>query len=393
MRIFKRNGYWWVDVRGYGVERQRLRLSKWKRIAQEVADEIEAKIVRQEWLGPVNSKITFKEFSQKYLSTYASTSLRPSSYGRCQDIVKRILIPKFGDMKLSKISPEDVEAFRSERLKEVSASTVNREFTRFRSIFHKAVEWGYLRSYPFRTIKEFKEPPGKVRFITPEEFETLLCACDPNSLLQNPNNWGRTFSKLNMAYLKPIVLIAFHTGMRRGEIVSLGWKDIDLKNRIILIEGTKTNELRTIPINETLQEVLKSLPHHLHSEKLFPDINPNMVTVAFERACKRAGINDFRFHDLRHSFASYLTMAGENLRTIQTLLGHKDLRMTMRYSHLSDQTLKEAVYKLEGFPNFLIGGADRKHEEENRCPLSAPDISKTVTFDTSLQTEVSNLTT
>lgn len=116
MRIFKRNGYWWVDIRGYGVERQRLRLSKWKRVAQEVADEIEAKIVRQEWVGPVNSKITFKEFSQKYLSTYASTSLRPSSYNRCQDIVNRILIPKFGGMKLSKIHPEDVEACRYPRL-------------------------------------------------------------------------------------------------------------------------------------------------------------------------------------------------------------------------------------------------------------------------------------
>lgn len=360
MRIFKRNGYWWVDIRGYGVKRERLRLSKWKRVAQEIADEIEANIVRQEWVGPVNSKVTFKEFSQKYLSTYASNSLRPSSYNRCKDIVNRILIPKFGDMKLSKIHPEDVETFRTERLKEVSASTVNREFTRLRSIFHKAVEWGYLKSYPFATVKEFKEPPGKVRFITPEEFEALLYACHPNSLLQNPNNWGRTFSKLTMAYLKTIVLIAFHTGMRRGEIISLTWKDIDLKNRIILIKETKTNELRTIPINKALQEVLKSLPHHLHSEKLFPGINPNMITVAFERTCKRAGIKDFRFHDLRHSFASYLTMAGENLRTVQTLLGHKDLRMTMRYSHLSDQKLKEAVSLLERFPNPFIDRADRQ---------------------------------
>lgn len=282
MRIFKRNGYWWVDIRGYGVKRQRLRLAKWRRTAQEIADEIEAKIVRREWLGPVNSKITFKEFSQKYLSTYASTSLRPSSYDRYQDIVNRILIPKFGDMKLSEINPEDVEVFRSERLKEVSASTVNREFTRLRSIFHKAVEWGYLRSYPFRTIKEFKEPPGKVRFITPEEFETLLWACDPNSFLENPNNWGRTFSKLNVAYLKPIVLIAFHTGMRRGEIISLTWNDIDLKNRIILTEGSKTNERRIIPINKTLYELFKSLTRHLHSENLFPDVNPNMVTVAWK---------------------------------------------------------------------------------------------------------------
>jgi integrase len=391
MRLFKRNGYWYVDIRGYGVKRQKIKLSSWKKVAQEIADEIEAKIVRQEWLGTVNSKTTFKEFSQKYLSTYASTSLRPPSYNRYQDIVNRILLPFFGEKKLSEIRPEDVEAFRAERLKKVSPSTVNREFTRLRSIFYKAVQWGYLRHYPFKSIKEFNEPPGKVRFITPEEFEKLLWACDPNSLLENPNNWGRTFSKLLCAFLKPAVLLAFHTGMRMGEILKLKWKDIDLKNRIISVETTKNNERRTIPINKTLHESLKSLLVHLGTDNLFPNISSQQLSNAFTRACKRAGIKDFRFHDLRHSFASYLTMGQQNLRTVQTLLGHKDLRMTMRYSHLSDQTLKEAVSLLEGFPNSLIGVADRKHEDENRFPLSSPDISKTVILDTSHQNEGANL--
>ena len=105
-------------------------------------------------------------------------------------------------------------------------------------------------------------------------------------------------------------------------------------------------------MNDTVYHVLKSLPHHLHSELVFPNINGNMVTVAFERACKRAKIEDLRFHDLRHTFASYLTMGGVNLRTVQTLLGHKDLRMTMRYSHLSPEHLKEASMSLKG--NWLL---------------------------------------
>lgn len=148
-------------------------------------------------------------------------------------------------------------------------------------------------------------------------------------------------------YLKPIVQIAIHSGMRRGEIVNLQWKDIDLKERRIIVENTKNNERRVIPMNDTLYQVFKSLPVHLHSERVFPDINGKMVTVAFERACKRAGIGDFRFHDLRHTFASYLTMGGGNIRTVQTLLGHKDLRMTMRYSHLSPEHLRDAVTTLE----------------------------------------------
>lgn len=393
MRLFKRNGYWYVDIRGYGIKRQRLRLSKWKRVAQEIADDIEAKIVRQEWLGTVNSKITFKEFSQKYLSTYASTSLRPPSYNRYQDIINRILIPHFGDKKLSEIRPEDVEAFRSHRLKEVSPSTVNREFTRLRSIFYKAVEWGYLRHYPFKTVKEYKEPPGKVRFITPEEYERLLRASDPNSLLNNPNNWGRTFSKLLTAFLRPIIITAFHTGMRMGEILNLKWKDIDFKNRIISVEMTKNNERRTIPINKTLYDVLKSLPIHLGTEKLFPNLTTQQLSSAFRRACKRAGIKDFRFHDLRHSFASYLTMGQQNLRTVQTLLGHKDLRMTMRYSHLSDQTLKEAVTLLDYFPQTATQATLPVYNNENRCPLSAPDLSKSVILDTLNQNEGANLST
>jgi integrase len=353
MRLFKKNGYWWVDIRGHGVKRQRLRLSTSKRIAQEISSEIEAKITRREWLGPITRKITFRDFSQKYLSTFASTAFSPSTYQRCQDIVNRVLIPSFGGKTLSDIRIEDVEAFRSQRLKDVSPSTVNREFTRLRSIFYKAVEWGYLGRYPFKSIKALKEPPGKVRFIAPEEFVRLLLACGPGSLLENPNNWGRTFSKLTTTFLKPIVFIAFHTGMRRGEILSLTWNDVDLKNRIIQIERSKTNERRIIPINDALCDSLKSIPLHIHTEKLFPDITPAALTAAFKKACERAVVKNFRFHDLRHSFASHLTMGGKNLRTIQTLLGHKDLRMTMRYSHLSDQTLRDAVSFLNAFSDSV----------------------------------------
>ena len=123
-----------------------------------------------------------------------------------------------------------------------------------------------------------------------------------------------------------------------------------------MIEATKNNERRLVPINDTLYGVLKSLPVHLGTDLLFPEITGLQLTVAFRRACKRAGIKDFRFHDLRHSFASYLTMDGENLRTVQTLLGHKDLRMTMRYSHLSPEHLRDAVLKLDKTLNWISNG-------------------------------------
>ncbi|HMK77171.1 MAG TPA: site-specific integrase, partial [Thermodesulfobacteriota bacterium] len=151
-------------------------------------------------------------------------------------------------------------------------------------------------------------------------------------------------------------LTAAHTGLRMGEILSLRWKDIEFKERRILIEKTKNNERRMVPINDTLHGVLKSLPVHLGTDLVFPGITRNQLSVAFRRASKRAGIRDFRFHDLRHTFASYLTMGGENPRTVQILLGHKDLRMTMRYSHLSPEHLREAVSILDKSLNSISNG-------------------------------------
>jgi len=272
--------------------------------------------------------------------------LSSSSFERFESIIDKHLQPSF-NCYLYKISKKQITEYIEKRSGEVKPATVNQEIKRLRHMLNKAIEWGYIRENPCKGIKNMKEPSGRIRYLSHDEMERLLKACDVSSLAEKPNNKGRTFSKIISVYLKPIVQIAIHSGMRRGEILNLQWKDIDFKERRILLEQTKNNERRVIPMNETLYQVLKSFPVHLHQEKVFPDINGNMVTVAFERACKRAGIKDFRFHDLRHSFASYLTMGGENLRTVQTLLGHKDLRITMRYSHLSPEHLREAVSRLD----------------------------------------------
>ena len=192
-----------------------------------------------------------------------------------------------------------------------------------------------------------KEPPGRIRYLTLEEYDRLLIALDPETLRENPYNAGRDFSQLLNVYLRPIVLVALHSGLRRSEILSLRRQSIDWQNRRIIVEHTKNGERRIIPMNGTLYETLRRLPARLDSDSLFPGVKPNIVTLAFRRAVKRAKIVDFRFHDLRHSFASHLTMGGANLRAIQTLLGHKDLRMTMRYSHLSPEHLQGAVKALD----------------------------------------------
>jgi integrase len=196
-------------------------------------------------------------------------------------------------------------------------------------MLNKAVAWGYVQSNPLKGLKGLKEPPGRLRYLAPEEKTRLLKAC------------------ASPAYLWPIVELAIHTGMRRGEILSLRWSDVDMRRRTITLSQTKNNERRVIPLNETVTAVLKRLPRHLDTDRLFPNLNGPMITRAFSRACRKASLPNLRFHDLRHTFASYLAMGGFNLRTIQQLLGHRDLRMTSRYSHLSADHLQQAVKSLD----------------------------------------------
>lgn len=212
-------------------------------------------------------------------------------------------------------------------------------------MLNKAVAWGHLQANPLRGLKGLREPPGRLRYLTPEEKSRLLDACGIPP------------------YLRPLVELSLHTGMRRGELLQVRWADIDLRRRTMTLTHTKNNERRLVPMNDTVAEILKALPRHLDTDLLFPGITGPMVTRAFMRARHRAGLLNVRFHDLRHTFASYLAMGGYNLRTIQQLLGHRDLRMTSRYSHLSADHLQQAVKSLDtalGDPSELPSGTQKK---------------------------------
>ncbi|MBI4456709.1 MAG: site-specific integrase [Acidobacteria bacterium] len=185
-----------------------------------------------------------------------------------------------------------------------------------KNVVKKAVEWGKIKANNISSIKPLKTPPGWIRYLQLDQIPKLMKACP--------------------AWLKPIVLIDMNSGMRRGEILGLQRQNINKKTRLIILEKTKNNQRRVIPMNQTVYSVLKSLPPRLDTTYLFADadsepLEGHRVSVAFKRACKKAKIEDFRLHDLRHHFASHLTMKGQNQRTIQELLGHKDPKMTMRY--------------------------------------------------------------
>jgi len=150
-------------------------------------------------------------------------------------------------------------------------------------------------------------------------------------------------------HLKPLVITAMNTGMRRGEIFNLTWQDIDLKNKIITVEGatSKSGQTRHIPINKELLDTLIKWKNQINSKLyVFPGKDGKRldnVKKSWEGLLKLAKIEEFRWHDLRHTFASKLVMAGVPLNTVRELLGHSDLSMTLRYAHLAPDSKASAV--------------------------------------------------
>lgn len=161
---------------------------------------------------------------------------------------------------------------------------------------------------------------------------------------------------------------ALHTGFRASELRSLTWQDVDFRRRTITVRAgyAKNGESRTVPMNEVLTTTLKAVKlHNVDGERVFCSRQGTpyrSFRTAFERAACLAGVVDFTFHDLRHTFASRLVMAGMELPTVKELLGHKDISMTMRYAHLSSDHKQAAVKKLEKVPTIFTTPAQAHHE-------------------------------
>lgn len=327
-RIFKRGRSWYIDCALKG-RRIRKSVGPSRRVAELALRDIELKSARGEYLGIYEDKrVLFEDFAERYL-TFSKANKAPKSYGRDLTSLRTNLIPHFRGYYLFDISSQMVEDYKSLRLSGVKPATLNRELACLRHMYNKAIEWGYVGRNPMQGVKLLKEPPERLRFLSPEEIEALLQQCS--------------------VYLRSIVITAVHTGMRKSEVLGLTWSQVDLRERTIALERTKANERRVIPINDVLLQELRSIPLRLRSDFVFCKKNGDPygdIGKGFKAAVRRAGIEDFRFHDLRHTFASHLVMSGVDLRTVQQLLGHKTMKMTVRYSHLSKAHLQEAVNRL-----------------------------------------------
>lgn len=256
---------------------------------------------------------------------------------------------ELGAYTLADITPARIAEYRDRLLigttrykRSRSPATVNRYLAAISHLFTITVnEWGWLDDNPIRKVRRPKESRGRVRFLADDERIRLLEAC----------------KRSNNPHLYAVVVMALSTGARKNEIMSLTWKDIDLKRGLITLNETKNGERRGLPLASHALELVNKLAsvRRIDTNLLFPRLIPQTtgakqdgdrqtneqaklpadIRNAFVNAVKAAGIEDFRFHDLRHSAASYLAMNGASLAEIAEVLGHKTLQMVKRYAHLS----------------------------------------------------------
>ena len=308
---------------------------------------------------------TYKTYIEKDYAEWVAKE-RKSAADTLQRL--RIFYPDFGHKLLEEISAGDVQKWATKRTKEgIKVATNNRLIAAIKAALSKAVEWDIITENPLAKLRVSGGADGGkvVRFLLPDEEIALRDALDSReerfrAERESVNAWRRQRryeEKPKLPefadYLKPMVLISLNTGIRQGELLSLVWSATDLDRGILTIHGdlAKSGKTRHIPLNREALSVLQHWKNQANSDEglVFPSRTGGQmdnVQKSWTAVLTMAGIKDFRWHDLRHTFASTLVMAGTNLNTVRELMGHADIKMTLRYAHLGAEHKQAAVDSL-----------------------------------------------
>ncbi|MGO3029123.1 tyrosine-type recombinase/integrase [Pseudomonas helleri] len=267
--------------------------------------------------------------------------------------------------RLNEITGRDLELVRTSWLTGGNKpATANRKMGTISGVFSRAAEWGLIAEHPLERLKQLKvDSKGQVRYLSPDEAERLRAALDARqeemrTERTSANKWRIERNRQPLQdlrevtftdHLKPMVLLALNTGVRRGELFDLKWSDVNFDTKTITVAGAtaKTNETRHIPTNKealcTLEEWKKQGDGAGYVFASQGGGRMEDVKSAWQKLLERAKVDGFRWHDMRHDFASRLVMAGVPLNTVRDLLGHTDIKMTLRYAHLAPDVKAAAV--------------------------------------------------
>lgn len=286
----------------------------------------------------------FSGFARKWLDDYVQTDCKPSYHRSSEQIIRVHLYPFFRDTDLRHIDVEQVQTFKAQQAGlELSPKTINNQLGVLSSIFSKAIDYGYAEANPVLKVTPLSVPPKALQHWQKHESDAFLA-----KVRELRPEWF------------PFFLCALRTGLRLGELLALRWKDVDFaKGRIRVVQSfthgrlgsPKSGKMRGVPMTQPLADALRG-HRHRKGELVFCDedggfLNRNKVKHPFWVCARAAEVPVIRIHDLRHTFASQLVVAGVSLAVVQKFLGHSDIRMTMRYAHLGPEELASHVDVLE----------------------------------------------
>lgn len=328
--IYLRGNVWWIR---YSYQGQLIRQSIGpdRRLAEQALQAIRGDIVRGSFkLRRIEERRTFAEMAREYITEKAekrSLARDKASFGN--------LAPVFGKKPLHLITRRDIEAYSRERVSKVKGATVNRELALLRHLFNIAIEKGYTDYNPARGFKRFPEAPWRHKFFFSEsEIEKLIIASAP--------------------HLRPILAVAFGTGLRKGDILGLKWRDVDLDRGIISIQMQKTGEPIEIPLIPMIRDLLWEMKSQAANSLFVFSLGSSGqgigdIKKAFRAALRRSGLiaKGYRFHDIRRTFVRMLYNQGVILTKIQRLLGHKSVLTTERYLGVKFEETREAILMLD----------------------------------------------
>jgi len=373
--VVQRSGNWYAVYRDGGTQ-------KWERAggSKRRAEKLLAKRISQIDDGTYQEieKILFEKYSTIWLADYAKISVKKSTYNSYETIVRLHLNPRFGKQFLNRISTADIQKFVSEKItkENLTPKSVVNFLVPLKEMFKHAVAWGYIKRDPSLYVKRPRVEMEEMDFFTPEELRIFLGNV-------NPNHYA-------------LFLTAVMTGMRRGELLALQWGDIDWNSDQISIRRSiykgefvnpkSKNAIRRIVISPILRQALEQ--HRLIGRKsefdlIFPNeiglpLNPeNLIKREFHSALDRAGLRRIRFHDLRHSYASILISQGENIKFIQSQLGHSSAKTTLdRYGHLMPNLENDAARRLDKtvFGSFVRKLLENPVSEGNPTQNKIPEV-------------------
>jgi integrase len=333
MGLYKRGQVWWVSFVYRGRRYRNSTETADRKLAQRILDKVKGEIAEGRWFERLpGEEKTFKEMMEKYLDEYASKKVSEKSFRG----YSKKPISYLGDYTLSEITPKTINEYKVKRRNEgIRPATLNRELATMKRAFNLAIrEWEWVKENPVARVSMEEENNKRDRWLTSEEEERLLKVCPE--------------------WLRELMIFALNTGMRLGETISLEWKGVDFFRKTVTVFKSKNKEPRTIPMNEAVFEMLKkkarvksirtNLVFYTQAHAMY---NKTSIDHAFKTITKKAKIENLKFHDLRHTFASRLVQLGKDLYKVQRLLGHKNPSMTQRYAHHCPESLRDAVEVLD----------------------------------------------